>query len=57
MYGSVIRSKGMVKAQRLHSDFNPDDLDDEHPQHSAMVALADNTHIMLADSSAVVMHR
>ena len=54
---SVLKSSGKLRPQNLHSDHDPDKLHDDHPQHSAMVALAENTHVMLADGSAVVFHR
>ena len=54
---SVLRSGKLVKMQTVHCDFRPGDLKPWRPQRSAMVVLEDNTHIMLADGTAVVAHR
>lgn len=53
----VLRSGRRVKKQTLHSDFRAGDLKPGRPQRSAMIVLKDNTHIMLADGTAVVAHR
>ena len=53
----LLRSGKDVRKQTVHSDFAADSIVQSRPQRSAMLALHGNTHIMLADGSAVVVHR
>ena len=53
----LLRSGAEVMAQLLHSDFSPGALEEGRPQRSVMVVLENNTHLMLADGTAVVAHR
>lgn len=54
---SLLRSGAMVVCQLLHTDFSPGDVKPGRPQRSIMIVLVNNTHIMLADGTAVVAHR
>ena len=53
----LLRSGKNVRKQNVHSDFPADKIVPFRPQRSAMIAMHDNTHIMLADGSAIVAHR
>ena len=54
---NVLRTGAEVVAQLLHSDIRPGSLRRGRPQRSVMVVLENNTHLMLADGTAVVAHR
>ena len=54
---ALLRSGAKVVAQLVHTDFSPGDLEAGRPRRSVMVVLVDNTHLMLADGTAVVAHR
>ena len=53
----VLRSGKDVQMQTVHTDFAAKSIVPFRPQRSAMIALHNNTHIMLADGSAIVVHR
>ena len=53
----LLQSEQNTEPQDLHSDFDPGSMRAGNPQRSALLALEDNTHILLADGTAVVAHR